>query len=1174
MRRLAAGVRVAFVLGLAAGVLSLVSALPAGANPAGTGLVISQIYGAGNNGGASYQNDYIEIFNPTAASIPLTGYSVQYASATGSGNFAANPVTSLTGSIGAGKYYLVAESGGTTNGAPIPAADATGTIAMAAGAGKVIIANTTTGLACNGSPNACSAAQLAQIVDLVGYGQGAGGATFFEGASAAPTLTATTAAFRGNGGCTDTDNNGADFTAAAPAPRNSGTDPHPCVAAAPTLSINDVTMNEGNSGTTAFTFTVSLSSAAGPSGVTFDIATANDSATEPSDYTAKSLTGQTISSGNATYSFTVLVNGDTTTEPDERFFVNVTNVTGATLGDGQGSGNIVSEDVCGLPFTPIPSIQGSAATAAITGNVTTQGVVVGDFEGPTSSGLQGFYIQDPAGDGNAATSDGIFVFTGNANNGVSAGQLVRVTGVARERFPNAITGAGQTTISGANNDSTGVPGTSIVPCGTGTITPTDVTMPFAAVDSPERYEGMLVRLPQSLVISEYFNYDQFGEIVLGLPLPGESRPFTPTSVVEPGAPAQARAQQNLLRRITLDDGLGVSNPEFLRHPNGAAFGPGNRFRGGDLVQNTVGVLGFDFSLYRIQPTAPAQFTSVNPRPAAPPPVGGTLRVASQNTLNFFLTLDQPTGNPLDNKCGPAQNVECRGADADQPLEFTRQRDKLLQTLAGINADVLGLNEIENTPGVDPLGDPTRGIVPGLNALMGAGTYAAIDTGVIGTDAIRVGLIYKPSKVVPVGPFKVLTSAVDPRFIDTRSRPVLAQTFRELATGQKFTVAVNHLKSKGSGCADIGDPDTGDGQGNCNLTRTMAAQALVDWLAKDPTGSLDPDFLIIGDLNSYAMEDPIDAIKAGPDDVAGTSDDYTNLVAQYLGPYAYSYVFDGQAGYLDHALGSPTLTPQVTGVAEWHVNADEPDVVDYDTTFKGPAQEAQYEPNQFRSSDHDSIIVGLALRAQCNGVDATISGSGTIVGTGHRDVIVGSDGDDTISGGGGDDLICGGGGNDHVDGDGGDDEIYGETASSLGNPAQPGGNDTLLGSSGNDSIFGEGGNDTIEGNSDDDFLTGNAGNDTVSGSSGDDTVFGGMGNDTVNGDSGDDALFGTFGNDILNGGSGNDLLDGDLPPDNDVGAGPGVDPTPGNTDTCNGNSGRDQSFGCESSSSIEVVIPHF
>lgn len=607
-------------------------------------------------------------------------------------------------------------------------------------------------------------------------------------------------------------------------------------------------------------------------------------------------------------------------------------------------------DVCTTTFTPIYDIQGSGLSAAITGTVTTQGVVVGDFEGSTS--LSGFYLQDVSGDSNAATSDGIFVFTGSANT-VSAGQVVRVTGFARERFS-------QTTLNGSNSNSSPVPAANIVSCGTGSVTATDVTLPFATADSPEPFEGMLVRLPQALVISEYFNYERFGEMVVALPLLGETRPFTGTAIDEPGAPALARALANSLSRITLDDRLGIQNPDNVRHPNGANFALNNRFRGGDTVQNIVGVLGFDFGLYRIQPTGPADYAEVNPRPAGPEDVGGSLHVAAMNTLNFFITADFPTGNPLDNKCGPLQNVECRGHDSDQPTEFTRQRDKLLPALAGLDADIIGLNELENTTGVDPLGDPTNGIVPGLNAMLGAGTYAYINTSVIGTDAIRVGLIYKPSKVAPVGAFQILDSSDDPRFIDTKSRPALAQTFEDLSNGARFTVVVNHLKSKGSACDDVGDPDAGDGQGNCNGTRELAAQALVDWIATDPTGSGDVDFLIIGDLNSYAKEDPIDAIQAGADDTLGTNDDYTNLIAQYVGTFAYSFVFDGQSGYLDHALSHASLTPQVTDATEWHINADEPDLLDYDTSFKPPAQEAIYEPNAYRSSDHDPVLVGLDL----------------------------------------------------------------------------------------------------------------------------------------------------------------------------------------------------------------------
>ena len=150
----------------------------------------------------------------------------------------------------------------------------------------------------------------------------------------------------------------------------------------------------------------------------------------------------------------------------------------------------------------------------------------------------------------------------------------------------------------------------------------------------------------------------------------------------PGPPSTSRVPRrtpatlaNSLRRITLDDALSAQNPPTLRHPNGDPFSLANRFRGGDTVQNTVGVLGYDFSLYRILPTGPADYTAVNPRPAAPEPVGGSLRVAAMNTLNYFVTLDYPTGDPLDNKCGPAQQRRVPRRRLRPADEFTRQRDQ-------------------------------------------------------------------------------------------------------------------------------------------------------------------------------------------------------------------------------------------------------------------------------------------------------------------------------------------------------------------------------------------------------------------------------------------------------------------------------------------------------------------
>jgi uncharacterized protein len=572
-------------------------------------------------------------------------------------------------------------------------------------------------------------------------------------------------------------------------------------------------------------------------------------------------------------------------------------------------------NVCSLSFTPIYDIQGDGLAAAITGTVTTQGVVVGDFEG--SSGLSGFYLQDVNGDGNPATSDGIFVYTGSTNL-VSAGQVIRVTGFARERF-------NQTTINGSNSNSSAVPAANIVQCGTASVAPTEISLPVTSLNDLEAYEGMLVTFPQDLYISEYFNYDRFGEIVLT-----SQRFMTPTAEFEPGPDAVQAAQNFLLNRITLDDGRSAQNPDPAIHPNGSVFDLDNLFRGGDILRNVTGVLGYDFNLYRIQPTQGADYIPANPRPAQPEDVGGNLKVASFNVLNYFTTLNS------------------RGANT--PEEFARQRAKIIAALAAIDADVVGLMEIENNTAA------IADLVGGLNDSMGADTYAYLDTGVIGTDEIKVAFIYKPASVSLVGEYAILDSSVDPRFIDTKNRPALAQTFIDNTTGGIFTVVVNHLKSKGSACD--GDPDLGDGAGNCNLTRKAAAEALVDWLATDPTASGDDDFLIIGDLNAYDKEDPIDAILAGSDDIPGTADDYTDLVYAFEGEYAYSYVFDGRLGYLDHALASAGLMDEVTGVTTWHINADEADLIDYDMTFKQDAQDAIYAPDPYRSSDHDPVIIGL------------------------------------------------------------------------------------------------------------------------------------------------------------------------------------------------------------------------
>ncbi len=592
------------------------------------------------------------------------------------------------------------------------------------------------------------------------------------------------------------------------------------------------------------------------------------------------------------------------------------------VNDGPGEPDIVK----------IHEIQGSGAASPLDGQtVIIEGVVVGDFQNDAdadSGDLNGFFVQEEDADADAddLTSEGIFVYYNNV--AVNPGDVVRVTGVVDEYYNlTELTDVSTVEIVGAAD----------LP------TPATVNLPVSDISDFEAFEGMAVIFPQELVISEYYNYDRYGEMVLAQPLNNEDRPYNPTAVELP-ANAQARKDANALSRITLDDGLTAQNPDVLRHPNGGDFAQNNYFRGGDKVKNTVGVLNYAYDLYRIQPTSPAEYIEVNTRADEPADVGGRLKVASFNVLNYFLTLDDGQNDI----CGANQNLECRGADNQE--EFERQEIKIVKALLAIDADVVGLIEMENTPGVDPLAR----LVGQLNAQAGEGAYDYINTDLIGTDAIRVGFIYKPGSVTPTGLFKILDSSVDPRFIDAKNRPALAQTFTENATGARFTAVVNHFKSKGSGCG-AGDDDPL--QGNCNGTRTLAAQALADWLAGDPTGSNDPDFLIIGDLNAYAKEDPIAALEGA---------NYINLIAQFFQgstSFPYSYVFSGEFGYLDYALANGLLVSQVTGVSEWHINADEADAFDYDTSYKPDPIDALYQDNAFRASDHDPVIVGLDLTGE-------------------------------------------------------------------------------------------------------------------------------------------------------------------------------------------------------------------
>lgn len=571
---------------------------------------------------------------------------------------------------------------------------------------------------------------------------------------------------------------------------------------------------------------------------------------------------------------------------------------------GGGTGPDPEPDRCETPVThPIGAVQGPGATSPVEGEVVTvEGVVVADFQAPGQLG--GVHLQD-AGDGDVATSDGIFVFDPDAP-ALAEGDVVRVTGVVAEYF-------GLTEITAVS---------AIADCGDAAV-PAPTVLDLPADDAArERVESMLVTVADALTATETYTLARYGELVVS----AEGRLFQPTNDAGDDAAEQVRNDQ---RRLVIDDASTVQNPVTVPFTDVE----GEVIRLGDTVTDVVGVLGYGFDAWRLQPTQEPRVLRTNPRPASPEGVGGDVRVASFNVLNYFTTIDQP-GAVTDTGDDP------RGADSDAELE--RQRAKIVAAILELDAGIVGLMEIEN----DADDEAVEDLVAALNAAAGEGRYAAIEEpdtggGLFGTDAIKVAMIYQPALAVPMG---ASTTTEDPAFANARLP--LAQRFRPAAGGQPFTVVVNHFKSKGCSGATGANADQGDGQSCFNADRVEQAHALlalVDSLE-------DKDVLITGDLNAYGEEDPIDVIRA-----AG----FVDLVDTRLAPAdQYTYVFQGQAGYLDHALVSPRLARRITGADIWHINADEAVFLDFNTEFN---PDWAYEPGPYRSSDHDPVLVGVAGR---------------------------------------------------------------------------------------------------------------------------------------------------------------------------------------------------------------------
>jgi len=880
---------------------ALLAGLSASALAAPGDVVISQVYGGGGNNGATHQNDFIELFNRSNAAVDLSTWSVQYASSAGT----SWQLTRLTGTIQPGQYYLVQEAVGAGAGAPLPQADATGTLAMSATAGKVALVSAQTALS--------GAAPTANVQDFVGFG----GANFSE-TSPTPTLSNSTAAIRNGAGCVDTNNNAADFTVAGAIPRNTTSPRNQCSGGGtPDPVLQPIVTN----------CPASISGRAGTAFSGVLRASDLDSIVNAASITGGARTGISLTgfmaAGAAGGSASANLSVDASVAGGN-YPVAVT----FTNNDGQSASCTVNVLVSGEQT--ISQLQGSGASSPFNNTVQTTTGVITKLLG------SGYYIQDPAGDNDPTTPDAIYVYTGSAAAPGKVGDLVRVTGTVTEYTP-----------TGAPRSYTEIKDiTASANLGAGQ--PVGITNVQLGAEDLRRYEGMLVRFTGALTVNGNGFLGDRGELVLG-----NGRLETPTNRFRPGPEANALAAANERNMVVLDDNS-FTTPAHIPY-----LFQDQTVRAGDTVNDLVGVLDFGAiggggGWYKLQPTDTPTFSRTNPREPAPTVAAGNVRVASANVLNFFTTFTN--GRDVNGATGQGCKIgnstsagNCRGADNMD--EFVRQRDKIVNELKAMDADAVGLMEIQNN------GDFAVGyLVNALNASIGSTVYAYVpQPPATGTDAIRVAMIYKPGKLTLVGGAMSDNDSVN-------NRPPMAQTFKVNGNGAKFSLIVNHLKSKGSCGGGTGNTDSGDGQGCWNLTRVQQATRLAQYfIPAVVAASGDADVLAVGDFNSYGHEDPIAYL---------TSNGMVNELERFVRPNGtpYSYVFNGMSGYLDHALASTALDPQVTGVTEWHNNADEPDAIDYNL---GDTADDPYVNNAFRASDHDPVVVSLNLAGATADVSASV-----------------------------------------------------------------------------------------------------------------------------------------------------------------------------------------------------------
>ncbi|MEV5001874.1 ExeM/NucH family extracellular endonuclease [Nocardioides sp. LML1-1-1.1] len=912
------------------GLTALAPTPSAQANTGGTGLVISEVYGAGGNGGAAYNADFVELYNPTNGALSLSGLAIHYRSASGGSGGA--PVA-LSGSVPAKGHYLIRMGAVGTTGAALPTPDAApGSFSMAAAGGQVALQQGTAVIATSGNTSG-----NASFVDFVG----ASGSTSFETAATTSAATAAKSLNRTNGA--DSDSNAADFVLADPTPTNASVVVSDDLAATDPgdktfvkdAAISPITLS-ATGGTAPYTW----STTALPAGLDLNGSTieGTPSATGTTTVTATVTDATSPTAVTATTEFTITVNDPAAT-------------------------------------TTIADIQGSGATSPVVNTaVTTQGVVTAAY--PTG-GFNGFYIQTPGPDTTPGRSDGIFVF-GSVPAGLAVGDSVRVSGTVKEF--NGLTEIDVATGSVTTIAALGTVVPKTVLPGTDCALPGTDCLEGAALEAArEAVEGEAFKPTAPYTVTDAYDgsafvsgatpsSSNFGEI--GLAAQSDQPLITPTDIIDAQdtAAIAARTRWNDAHRVILDDG---SSTTYWNTGNTAAgkdsplpwFTADHQVRvGAKVTFDQPVILDYRFG-WKVQPTgqvvgAPTgKLTFEQNRPAAPAPVGGDIKLGTFNVLNYFTTLGKDyagctsykdrAGNPIAVNTCPGTGP--RGAWDE--TNFQRQQAKIVGAINKIDADIISVEEIENSRVVDGAGadrdEALAALVTALNAAAGAGTWdyvrspasASTDTNVALQDVIRTGFIYKPAAVEVVGDADMLFGTTE---FDNAREPFASVFKPKGATdASRFAVIVNHFKSKGSGAND------GTGQGNANPDRINQATRLAKYADDFAAARGVSAVFLTGDFNSYSQEDPMQVL-------------YGKGFSQLEAEGKHSYSFDGQSGSLDHVLANDAAKALVTGVDIWEINANE-------TVFNlysryNYAGTNLYTTGTYSASDHNPEVIGIKKAA--------------------------------------------------------------------------------------------------------------------------------------------------------------------------------------------------------------------